>query len=83
MTGYELRLWRKGFRWDQERAAEELGVSIRTYKSYEKKVGDVSKMVELATYALSLRSLYPELAAPGLSPESILQRLKIVVPNLS
>lgn len=83
MTGYELRLWRKGFRWDQERAAEELGVSVRTYKSYEKKVGDVSKTVELATYALSLRSLYPELADPGLSPDAILQLLKIVVPNLS
>jgi len=22
MTGYELRLWRKGMGWDQERAAE-------------------------------------------------------------
>lgn len=32
MTGYELRLWRKGMGWDQERAAEELGKCLRTYK---------------------------------------------------
>ncbi len=33
MTGYELRLWRKGMGWDQERAAEELGKCLRTYKT--------------------------------------------------
>ncbi|EBA3736838.1 XRE family transcriptional regulator, partial [Salmonella enterica] len=25
MTGYELRLWRKGLGWSSDRAAEELG----------------------------------------------------------
>lgn len=50
MTGFELRLWRRGFNWTQERAAEELGVSLRTYKTYEKK--GPSKLVILATRGL-------------------------------
>lgn len=29
MTGYELRLWRKGLGWSRDRAAEELGVCLR------------------------------------------------------
>ncbi|PAT70670.1 transcriptional regulator, partial [Klebsiella pneumoniae] len=36
MLGYELRLWRKGCGWTQERAAEEFDVSLRTYQMYEK-----------------------------------------------
>ncbi|MBI6194818.1 helix-turn-helix transcriptional regulator [Providencia rettgeri] len=36
MTGFELKLWRRGMNWDQERAAEELVVSVRSYKRYEK-----------------------------------------------
>lgn len=55
MTGFELRLWRRGFNWDQERAAEELGISLRTYKRYEN-ADEVSKLVELATFALSIKS---------------------------
>lgn len=35
MTGFELRLWRRGCEWTQERAAEELGISLRTYITYE------------------------------------------------
>lgn len=35
MTGFELRLWRRGFDWSQERAAEELGISVRSYITYE------------------------------------------------
>lgn len=54
MTGFELRLWRRGFNWDQERAAEELGISLRTYKRYEN-ADEVSKLVELATFALSIK----------------------------
>lgn len=48
MTGYELRLWRKGMGWDQERAAEELGKCLRTYKAYEKSQA-IDRIVELAT----------------------------------
>ena len=53
MTGFELRLWRRGMNWDQERAAEELGVSLRTYKRYEK-ARHVGRLIELATFALSI-----------------------------
>ncbi|WP_219933023.1 DNA-binding transcriptional regulator [Enterobacter sp. CGMCC 5087] len=52
MTGFELRIWRRGMGWDQERAAEELGVSVRSYKRYEKSP-EVAKLVELAAFALS------------------------------
>lgn len=36
MTGFELRIWRRGYNWTQERAAEELGVCLRTYKDGRK-----------------------------------------------
>lgn len=58
MTGFELVLWRAGFGWDQERAAEELGVCLRTYKTYEKSK-EVSRVVVLATQLLTLKSLLP------------------------
>ncbi|ENA1737010.1 helix-turn-helix transcriptional regulator [Yersinia ruckeri] len=61
MTGYELRLWRKGMGWDQERAAEELGKCLRTYKAYEKSPA-IDRVVELATRALTLTSLLPALS---------------------
>lgn len=35
MTGFELRLWRKSLGWSRDRAAEELGVCLRSYKDYE------------------------------------------------
>lgn len=73
MTGYELRLWRKGQEnWVQERAAEELGVSLRTYKSYEK-LDEVPKLVELATKALSLRQIYPRIVQePAIGPKLLM-----------
>ncbi|EUD07236.1 DNA-binding helix-turn-helix domain protein [Providencia alcalifaciens R90-1475] len=40
--------------WDQERAAEELGVSVRSYKRYEK-AQNIAKLMELATFALSTK----------------------------
>lgn len=30
MTGYELRLWRKGLGWSRDKAAEQLDISLRT-----------------------------------------------------
>ncbi|EJD6501362.1 helix-turn-helix transcriptional regulator [Providencia rettgeri] len=54
MTGFELKLWRRGMHWDQERAAEELGVSVRSYKRYEK-TQHIAKLIELATWALSVK----------------------------
>lgn len=53
MTGFELRLWRRGLGWSQERAAEELGISLRTYKIYEKKAPP--RMAILATQALEIK----------------------------
>ncbi|MBU9843534.1 helix-turn-helix transcriptional regulator [Rahnella sp. FRB 231] len=61
MTGYELRLWRKGMGWDQERAAEELGKCLRTYKAYEKSPS-IDRVVELAIRSLTLASLLPALS---------------------
>jgi len=40
--------------WDQERAAEEFGVSVRSYKRYEK-AQPIAKLIELATWALSVK----------------------------
>lgn len=60
MKGFELRLWRKGMDWTQERAAEELGVNLRTYVSWEKK--GCSRLVDLATSQLSLRAVWPDAA---------------------
>lgn len=54
MTGFELKLWRRGMHWDQERVAEELGVSVRSYKRYEK-APNIAKLIELATFALSTK----------------------------
>lgn len=53
MTGFEFRIWRRGMNWTQERAAEELGISLRTYKVYEK--GAPPLMAVLATETLSRR----------------------------
>ncbi|EME2526592.1 helix-turn-helix transcriptional regulator [Yersinia enterocolitica] len=60
MNGYELRLWRKGLYWEQERAAEELGVSRRAYQYYEK--NGPPMVVILATKALSLKMMWPEIS---------------------
>lgn len=46
MTGYELKLWRRGMNWTQERAAEEFGISLATYKRYEK--GVPPRVMEMA-----------------------------------
>jgi len=50
MTGFELRLWRRGFGWSQERAAEELGISVRSYITYEHQ--HPPKIIALAALAL-------------------------------
>lgn len=60
MTGYELRLWRKGLGWDQEQAAAALDVCVRSYKTYEKSP-KISRVLELATQSLSLKAFWPEL----------------------
>lgn len=83
MTGYELRLWRKGLFWNQERAANELDVNIRTYKRYEKRPDDsVPVKIDYATRTLSLIDMLPELAQ--LSQEAVISRLTTVLrPRVS
>ena len=56
MNGFELKLWRKSMNWTQERAAEELGVVLRTYQGWEKRK-EVPKVVTLATKGLSLSQM--------------------------
>lgn len=60
MTPGELRLWRQDLGWSQERAARELGVSLRTYKYFESGVSsgglehrEVPRYVELAARELT------------------------------
>lgn len=66
MTAYELRLWRCGMGWTQERAAEELGVSFPTYKRMELKregrlPATIPRAVEYATTTLTLKATLPDL----------------------
>lgn len=60
MGGFELKLWRKSMGWTQERAAEELGIELRTYWNWEQ--NGCSQVVELATKALSMQQLWPDVA---------------------
>lgn len=57
MNGFELKLWRLGFGWNQAKAATELGVSLRTYCRYEQ--DSPPRVVELAIKGLSLTSMLP------------------------
>lgn len=50
MTGFELRLWRRGYDWSQERAAEELGISVRSYITYE--LNQPPRIIALAALAI-------------------------------
>lgn len=53
MDAFELKLWRVDMDWTQERAAEELGCSLRTYLNWETK--GAAKTVELATRYLTMK----------------------------
>ncbi|MGX9867163.1 XRE family transcriptional regulator [Enterobacter mori] len=74
MTGYELRLWRKGMNWSSDRAAEELGVSLRTWKDYEN-AEEVKRCVELATVTLSLAATIPVFENRKTSKERVINML--------
>lgn len=75
MTGFELRLWRRGLDWTQERAAEELGVSLRTYKTYENTVPKQTAI--LAAQALAVR----ELMTSNLDVNTQYSRIKTIFFN--
>lgn len=61
MKGFELRLWRLGMGWTQEKAAEELGVTLRGYQNWEKPRKEVSRTVELAAGMLSIHKAWPDI----------------------
>lgn len=70
MNGYELKIWRRGFGWCQEIAAEQLNVTTRTYQNYEKSESVPHK-------ALSLKMRYNEMQ--NKPKKEILRILKITL----
>lgn len=75
MTGYDLRLWRKSLGWSRERAAEELGVCLRSYKDYEN-AGQVKRSIELASITLTLNEVLPILQRRKTSKHRVLEMLQ-------
>jgi transcriptional regulator with XRE-family HTH domain len=75
MTGWQLRLWRKGLNWPRERAAAELGVSLRTYKDYEN-TDRVKRAVALATVTLTLSNMLPALQSEHVSKAHLVDLLQ-------
>lgn len=63
MTGFELKLWRKGVGWTQRQAAEEFGISMRTYIRYEQ--ASPPRGIVLAIHALSLAAMLAEIDVHG------------------
>ncbi|WP_436883078.1 helix-turn-helix domain-containing protein [Enterobacter asburiae] len=80
MTGYDLRLWRIGLGWSRDRAAEELGVSLRTWKDYEN-APRVKRAVELATIALSIHDMLPRFQDRQVSKQRVTDMLKAVMAD--
>jgi len=82
MTGWQLRLWRRSLLWSRDRAAEELGVSLRTYKDYEN-AERVKRSVAMATVTLSLINVMPALKSDQLSKDLLLQMLQKMTAEVS
>lgn len=80
MTGYDLRLWRIGLGWSRDRAAEELGVSLRTWKDYEN-APQVKRAVELATIALSIHDMLPRFQNQQVSKQRMSDMLEAVIAD--
>jgi transcriptional regulator with XRE-family HTH domain len=75
MTGWQLRIWRRNLLWSRDRAAEELGVSLRTYSHYEN-AKRVKQSVAMATVTLSLINVMPALKSDQLSKDLLLKMLQ-------
>lgn len=82
MTGWQLRLWRRSLLWSRDMAAEELGVSLRTYKDYEN-AERVKRSVAMATVTLSLINVMPALKSDQLSKDLLLQMLQKMTAEVS
>lgn len=79
MTGFELRLWRKSLGWSRDRAAEELGVCLRSYKDYEN-TSEVKRAIALATITLSVQGIMPLISRPQISKSKALEMLQRMLP---
>ncbi|MBT0722426.1 XRE family transcriptional regulator [Rosenbergiella collisarenosi] len=64
------------------RAAEELGVSLRTYKDYEN-AERVKRSVTMVTVTLSLINVMPALKSDQLSKDLLLQMLQKMTAEVS
>lgn len=81
MTGWQLKLWRRSLLWNRERAATELGVSLRTYKDYEN-TDRIKHSVALATVTLSLINMFPSLQSQEISRESMVRLLNQMISTV-
>ncbi len=80
MTGYELRLWRKGLGWSRDKAAEELDVSLRTFIVYEN-AALLKRNIALATVTLTLKHQLPLYRKNRTSGEKIRELLSVMIDN--
>ncbi|HDG1683685.1 TPA: helix-turn-helix transcriptional regulator [Kluyvera ascorbata] len=82
MTGYELRLWRKGLGWSRDKAAEELDISLRTYKDYEN-AHRLKRSIALATVTLSLQDQLPRFRQNRTSGDKMRELLSMMVDDVT
>ncbi|WP_141393860.1 hypothetical protein, partial [Enterobacter hormaechei] len=68
-------LWRKGMNWSSDRADEELGVSLRKWKVYEKSE-KVARVVELANVTLSIAAAVPSFGHRKNTKEKIITMIQ-------
>ncbi|MBD8145831.1 XRE family transcriptional regulator [Pantoea agglomerans] len=81
MTGWQLKLWRRSLLWKRERAAAELGVSLRTYKDYEN-ADTVKRSIALATVTLSLINMLPSMQRHEISSESMVRLINQMISTV-
>lgn len=65
----------RGLLWSRDRAAEELGVSLRTYKDYEN-AERAKRAIALATVALTLNNMLPALQSEHVSKAHLVDLLQ-------
>ncbi|MEN4834168.1 XRE family transcriptional regulator [Pantoea vagans] len=81
MTGWQLKLWRRSLLWKRERAAAELGVSLRTYKDYEN-ADTVKHSIALATVTLSLINVLPSIQSQEISSKSTIRLINQMISTV-
>ncbi|EKN5031143.1 TPA: helix-turn-helix transcriptional regulator [Yersinia enterocolitica] len=77
MPSLGLKQWRSALKWTQVQVAEKLGVTIRTYKSYEQGSYKLPLRVILAIQALTLLVMLPQLANG--QPDDLLPQLRLLL----